>query len=100
MAAFKCPHCGEQSISLTQKYRLGWWAVVNCKQCDGRVAAFPWVLMMLTMTYLWNVLWWIGLANFEHSYHYLFFMIPCWLLLDFFNLYFIPLCRLKKKDPS
>ena len=98
MAAFKCPHCHNLSITLKDKYRLGWWGITTCSQCGGRVAVFPWVLMILTMLYIWNVLWWVGLVNFNHSYHHLGYMVICWLLLDLFNLYFMPLCRLKKKE--
>lgn len=100
MAAFKCPHCREETLSLKDKYRLGWWATLNCSKCGGRVAAFPWVLLMMTMLYVWNLLWWVGMMNFKHSYHYLGYLVLCWVLLDLINIYFMPLCRLKKKAPG
>lgn len=97
MAAFNCPHCHEPSISLKQKYRLIWWGTINCDSCDGRVAVFPWVLILMTMLHVWNIMWWIGMTHFNDSYHYLAYMLICWILIDLFSLYFMPLCRLKKK---
>ena len=95
--AFKCPHCREETISLKDKYRLGWWMTTICSKCGSRIAAFPWTLLMLNMVYVWNVLWWVGMINFNHSYHYLIYLVICWILLDLINVYFMPLCRLKKK---
>ena len=68
-----------------------------CSKCGSRIAAFPWTLLMLNMVYVWNVLWWVGMINFNHSYHYLIYLMICWILLDLINVYFMPLCRLKKK---
>lgn len=95
--AFKCPHCREETLSLKDKYRLGWWMTATCPNCGGRIAAFPWTLLLLTMVYVWNVLWWVGLINFNESYHYLIYLAISWVLLDLVNLYFMPLARLRKK---
>lgn len=94
--AFKCPHCREETILLTQKYRLGWWMTSTCNACGGRIGVFPWTLMIITMFHVWNVLWWVGLVHFNDSYHYLIYLAICWILIDLINLYFMPLCRLRK----
>lgn len=93
--AFKCPHCRAQSVSLKDKYKLGWWMTVSCPNCGGRIAAFPWTLLIMTMLYVWNLMWWVGLINFNHSYHYLIYLAICWVLLDLINIFFMPLARLK-----
>jgi len=95
--AFKCPHCQEETLSVKDKYRLGWWMTVICASCGGRIAAFPWTLSLMTMLYVWNVMWWVGLINFNSSYHYLIYMAICWILLDLANLFLMPLSRLKRK---
>lgn len=77
---------------------MGFWGVKHCPSCGARVAAFPWTLTLLSMFYVWNVLWWVGLIHFNDSYHYLIFMALCWVLLDLFNVYFMPLASFKQPN--
>ena len=97
MANFKCPSCKEQTISLKEKFLMGWWATTNCSNCEARVAAFPWVLMLISGMHVWNVIWWIAFIMFNDSYHYLIYMAICWVLIELINLYFMPLVTLRKK---
>jgi len=75
---------------------MGWWMTTHCPQCQARVAAFPWLLMLVSFAYVWNVVWWTGMIMFEQSAHYLIYMAICWVLLDLANLYFVPLVTLRK----
>ncbi|MFC1751169.1 hypothetical protein ACFL2V_20485 [Pseudomonadota bacterium] len=97
MASFKCPSCNESTLSLIDKYRLGWWMTTHCNNCGVRIAAFPWTLMLIFFFYVWNVVWWAGLVNFNHSYHYLIYMVVCWVVIDLANIYLMPLSALKPK---
>ena len=98
--AFKCPSCREETISLKQKYLLGWWMTTSCSQCGARVAAFPWTLMLLFFFYTWNVVWWSGMAYYDGSYHYLIYMAICWVFIDLANIYLMHLASLRKKQPK
>jgi len=69
----------------------------NCEQCEARVAAFPWVLMLVSFAHVWNIIWWGGLVMFDDSLHYLLYMVAGWIALELVNLYFIPLATLRKK---
>ncbi len=100
MANFKCPCCKEQSLSLKNKFFMGWWGTCNCDQCEARVAAFPWVLMLISGLHVWNIIWWVGLVFFKESYHYLVYMAVGWVLIELLNLYFIPLVTLRKRTPK
>lgn len=100
MASFKCPSCKEETLSLFDKYRLGWWMTTSCSHCGARIAAFPWTLMVLFFFYVWNVVWWAGMVNFNDSFHYLIYMAVIWVLIDLVNIYFMPLSALKSKKPS
>jgi len=95
--AFKCPSCREQTISLKQKYLLGWWMTTTCGGCGARIAAFPWTLMALFFLYVWNVVWWVGMIHYTGSYHYLIYMAVIWVLLDLINVYLMPMASLRKK---
>ena len=97
MASFKCPSCREETLSLKDKYRLGWWLTTTCSNCGARIAAFPWVLMIIFFFYTWNVVWWVALAILKGGPIYLLYMIPGWLFLDYLNISFAPLAKLKDK---
>lgn len=100
MPAFKCPNCQAESISLKDKFRLGWWMTTTCNQCDTRVAAFPWTLMLLFFLHVWNVIWWLGLYHFKGGAEYFIYLAICWLLLELTNVFFMPLCSLRRKTES
>ncbi len=100
MASFKCPACQENTLTFKDKYRLGWWMTTHCNSCGARIAAFPWTLMVLFFFYVWNVIWWAGMAHFNHSYHYFAYMLVGWILLDLANLYMMPLCTLRQKSKN
>lgn len=97
MPAFKCPSCREETISLKQKYLLGWWMTTTCSHCGARVAAFPWTLTLLFFAYVWNVIWWFGLYHFNGGLHYFLYMALFWVLLDVTNVFFMPLASLRRK---
>ncbi len=100
MHRFKCPSCQEESISIKDKFRLGWWLTTRCGQCETRVAAFPWTLMLLFFLHTWNVIWWFGLYHFEGGGQYLLYMGIGWVLIELINLFFMPLCSLRRKTES
>lgn len=100
MARFKCPSCKDDSISLKQKFLMGWWAITHCPNCDARIAAFPWVLMLISGLHLWNIVWWTGLFVFKGGYIYFVYMAVCWVLIELINLYFNPSATLRKKQPK
>lgn len=97
MPAFKCPSCRQETISLTQKYLLGWWRTTTCPQCGARVAAFPWTLMVLFFFHIWNVIWWAGLYHFNGELYYFFWMALFWVLIELANIYMMPLATLRRR---
>lgn len=98
MPTFKCPSCREQVIPFKDKYRAGWWSVLHCPHCGSRLAAFPWLLLLITMLYLWDVVWFVGIYHFTGNLMpHLVILIGGWLLLDLINLYLVPLVRLRPR---
>ncbi len=98
MPSFKCPSCHEETLSLGQKYRLGWWMTTHCSPCGARITAFPWTLMALYCLYIWNVVWWLGQYIFNGGLVNFIYMAIGWLLIDLINLYFMPLATLRRKE--
>ncbi len=100
MANFKCPHCHEETLSLKDKYRMGMWFTAYCANCNSRLAAFPWILMLIHFLYVWNVIWFVALVYFNDGYIYLLYMVIVWGVLDLLNVYYVPLVKLKAKKES
>jgi len=98
MKHYPCPRCKEEVIPLKEKFLAGHWKTIHCPRCEGRLCANIYLMAVFYLLYLWNVLWWAGLALFNQEWFYLLFIIPCWLLLDFFNVRFMPLLALRKRE--
>jgi len=94
---FKCPHCGKDTISLAQKYRLGYWLTHICSNCSGRSSANPYLLAVLSLAYMWDVLWFTTMYLYTHKPMHLLYMVIGWLIIDAINIQFMPLSRLKKR---
>ncbi len=97
MPKFHCPRCKQPTLSMKDKYLIGWWKTANCGGCGARITAYPILLMIYSFLYVWNIIWWVGMAQFNDSLHYLIYMAVIWLLLDFFNIQLIPLAAMKDK---
>lgn len=97
MFRFACPRCQEDTISFRDKYLAGVWRVIACPQCDARLTAYPILLLMIHMAYVWNILWFFGLYYFERDFIYFAYMAIGWIILDFLNVQIIPLAVLKNK---
>lgn len=97
MFRFACPRCQEDTISFRDKYLAGVWRVISCPQCAARLTAYPILLLMIHMAYVWNILWFFGLYYFERDFIYFAYMAMGWIILDFLNVQLIPLALLKNK---
>lgn len=99
MFHFTCPRCGKDSITFREKYLAGIWRVVLCPDCGARLCAYPILLLLMHMAYVWNILWFFGLFYFKHDIVYFAYMAIGWMILDFLNVQLIPLAVLKDKRP-
>lgn len=95
MPKFKCPRCHTQSIPFKDKYLSGRWMVIYCSHCKAKLCAYPILLGVLYVFYVWDILWFIGLFDFTRNYLDFVYMVLGWLVLDAINLYFIPLAVMK-----
>ena len=92
-----CPHCKEESITWWQKYKAAKWALVRCSKCDRVSCAYPYLLVLYTMLYVWDVLLFGALAYIDNNAWYLLALVVFWLILDYFSLY-LPLSAMKAND--
>ena len=99
MFHFTCPRCEKNSITFREKYLAGIWRVVLCPDCGARLCAYPILLLLMHMAYVWNILWFFGLFYFKHDIVYFAYMAIGWMILDFLNIQLIPLAVLKDKRP-
>lgn len=91
MTNYTCPSCGKNSITRRQKYAMGYWMTRRCGACNALLCATPLLLGVLTFAYLWDLLFFIGMSQFNHSLHYFVYMIVIWFILDLINLKYVPL---------
>lgn len=98
MASINCPHCGAKTFSWWDKYLTGKWAILNCKECGGRVCAQPLIMAALYFLYMWDVVL-FGYLAYLDSLWYLAVMLGGWLILDYFSIY-VPLAALRAKTSS
>ncbi len=94
---YKCPKCAEYSISLKDKYKLGHWMITHCKNCNARLCGQPIVLVVAYILYIWVFAWFVVWAFLDQDFMPLLYLIPAWLILDFFNVEGLPLSVLRKK---
>jgi len=95
MASIPCPHCEQKTFGWWDKYLLGKWVLLNCRQCKGRVSAQPIVLAVLYFLYVWDVVL-FGYLAYLDSLWYLLVMVVGFLILDYFSVY-VPLAPLRAK---
>jgi hypothetical protein len=93
MASIPCPHCEQKTFGWWDKYLLGKWAVLRCRQCKGRACAQPIVLGALYFLYTWDVVL-FGYLAYLDSLWYLLVMVVGWLILDYFSVY-VPMSPLR-----
>jgi len=91
MTKFTCPACENESIPLKHKYAMGYWMTRRCGECDSLIANHAIILGVLSFAYLWNLLFFVGLAQFGESLHYLGYMAVIWIILDIINVKYVPL---------
>lgn len=95
MASISCPHCEQKTFGWWDKYLLGKWALLHCRECGGRVSAQPIVLAALYFLYMWDVVL-FGYLAYLDSLWYLLVMAVGFLILDYFSVY-VPLAPLRVK---
>lgn len=98
MASIPCPHCEQKTFSWWDKYLLGKWALLSCRECGGRVSAQPIVLAALYFLYVWDVVL-FGYLAYLDSLWYLLVMVVGFLILDYFSVY-VPLSPLRAKGAA
>lgn len=94
---YKCPKCDQSSVSLKEKYKLGHWKIIHCSNCDARLCGHPILLILAYVVYIWVVGWFIAWAYLEQTFLPLLYLIPVWLILDYFNVAVLPLSVLRPK---
>jgi len=96
MANFTCPSCNKDSIPLKDKYAMGYWMTRRCIECNSLIANNAIILGVLTFAYLWNLLFFAGLAQFNESWHYFGYMLVIWVVLDLINIKYVPLMVIRR----
>lgn len=94
---FPCPRCREDCISCKDKYLAGLWRTIGCSRCGAKLCANPWILMVLHMTYVWNVLWFYGLYHFGGDPINFAYMAIGWVVLDVLNVLLVPLSVMRQR---
>ncbi len=94
---YKCPKCDECSVSIKDKYKLGHWKTMHCSNCNALLCGQPIVLILAYILYIWVFAWFVAWAYLEHTFMPLLYLIPIWLILDYFNVEGLPLSVLRKK---
>lgn len=97
MKHFPCPKCGQAAIPFRAKYLAGMWQVIHCPACQARLCANPIILALAWACYVWALAWFGFAAYLEHSYSYLIYLVPVWLILDLLNIYLVPLSAMKAR---
>jgi hypothetical protein len=95
MHMYKCPRCRTMSIPLKDKYRAGIWGIVYCDHCKAKLCAYPLLLAALYVVYVNDIIWFAGLYYFTKNFMDLVYMVIGWLMLDAFNVSFMPLAVMK-----
>lgn len=96
----ECPCCKQTCISLGEKYKLGIWKTVHCRQCGAKLTAHPIALALVDFVYVWNVSWFGVLAYIEKDMNYLLYLVIGWLVVDIINLMVVPLAILSRKKEA
>ncbi|MDH5544473.1 MAG: hypothetical protein OEZ43_02705 [Gammaproteobacteria bacterium] len=91
-----CPHCGKETISLSQRLITGHWIDTYCSECSGRVSMNPIILFVMYFLLLWDLFFFGFMAYVEKSIIYLSLMIVGWLIMEVF-IYYVPLVALRPK---
>jgi hypothetical protein len=94
-----CPHCNQATIKFGQKIKAGKWQDIYCDECGGRSCTQPIVLAIMYFLYVWDITFFTFMAVYEESFVYVGVMVVLALLLEFF-IYYIPLSRMKKREPN
>jgi len=97
MKKFKCPNCGQLTITTKQKYLAGVWHVIHCDNCSARLCAQPIIMAIAYALYFWALAWFGFSAYFTHSLEPLIYLLPTWLFLDFLNINLMPLAVMKSR---
>jgi hypothetical protein len=92
---FTCPRCNEDTVSIKDKYRAGLWLPIHCPKCGAKLTAYPWVLMIVHMLYVWNVVWFFGMYWFTGNAFHFVYMAVVWLVLDIVNVNLVPLAVMR-----
>ena len=95
----QCPHCKGPVISWWEKYKAAKWALVRCPECDGLSCSYPYLLVIYTMLYVWDVLLFGTLAYIDKNIWYVVALVVFWGILDYFSVY-LPLSAMKRKTSA
>ncbi len=94
---YKCPKCEESCVSLKDKYKLGHWKIIHCRNCEARLCGQPIVLILAYVIYFWVFGGFLVWAYLEESFLPVLYLIPVWLILDYFNVEGLPMSVLRSK---
>jgi len=98
MSRIECPACNKETITFKQKLLAGKWVDIYCSNCGARFCDLPIALALMHFAITWDILFFGYMAVRESSIAYAIAMIVGWLLLEFF-IYYLPLTRLRLKQP-
>lgn len=91
---YKCPKCGEETISKFNKFMLGPGRTIRCSNCNSRVSVSWWTLVIFISVY-------IGIWIVKEFINPRITIIPAMVLMGcclFVHMYFIPLELRKEKN--
>ncbi len=99
MDPIECLHCNQPTLTFIDKLKATHWLTITCPQCGGLMAAQPWLMLGLWFMYMWDVYFFGFMAIYDSALYYGTALIVGWLVLESFG-YYIPLVRLRKKQPN
>ena len=97
MSKLPCPYCKEETITWWQKYKVAKWALIDCSGCGRRICSQPFICVIYTMLYVWDVMLFGTLYYLKGEIAYLIALVVFWVILDIFSLY-LPINAMKRKD--
>lgn len=96
---FTCPRCREDTVSYKDKYLADLWRTIKCPRCGARLTAYPVILLIMHMLYVWNVMWFLGMFMLNEPLYdpmWFVYMAVVWVILDFLTLQLVPLAALRE----
>jgi hypothetical protein len=96
MRMYRCPRCKTLSIPFKDKHKTGMWGNIYCGHCKAKLCAYPWLLALIWVFYIWGAVWFSGLFYFTHDSLDFVYMIGMLLIIDALSVAYLPLAVLRQ----